>query len=527
MQEVSGQDKQSLPLPPGFPPIRYATFDQVTEETLIEAEEALKNPFIFDKPIKKVAVIGAGSSGLTAAKALKDHGMEVNVFERDSDVGGLWSYSDKKPKKPPITSKNPLGFIMKEIPQTLADHAPPTACYRDLYNNTPTPMMQYEDFPWPENTPWNIPQDRVHRYLKDYTEHYCLRNLISFDTSVDRVEKVQDHWHLTMRKADKRPDGTIEYSFARDTFDAVVVASGAFRQPVLPDFPYLHDYDKRWPHKVSHSKQFRKYEEFAGKNVLLVGAGVSAVDIARLLNGEAKNVYLSMRGDFESFSAVVNLVRSTLPSSVNRKPNIKQFADIDGLVNGTITFEDDTTIVDIDHVIFCTGYTCNFPFFDSKKFAHITSFDDSKSRSDRLILTDGRRVLDTYRDIFFIYDPTLAFIGFPSHITSFGMFYYYAQAVSRVWSGAALLPSQQIMLDFQKTSVHPYPFFDLTFAGDRLHIQRLVAWLNYHAEKLKQDSYVLKGPDPALDNMWHQVEEAWLNSDELIAAIKKKNAQSN
>ena len=41
-----------------------------------------------------VAVIGAGSSGLAVLKALREHGIAAECFERGSDVGGLWRYDN-------------------------------------------------------------------------------------------------------------------------------------------------------------------------------------------------------------------------------------------------------------------------------------------------------------------------------------------------------------------------------------------------------------------------------------------------
>lgn len=42
--------------------------------------------------VQKVAVIGAGISGLTSIKACLDEGLEPTCFERSQDIGGLWRY---------------------------------------------------------------------------------------------------------------------------------------------------------------------------------------------------------------------------------------------------------------------------------------------------------------------------------------------------------------------------------------------------------------------------------------------------
>jgi len=39
---------------------------------------------------KRVAVIGAGVSGVVSAKHLKESGIEVVVFERSKQAGGNW-----------------------------------------------------------------------------------------------------------------------------------------------------------------------------------------------------------------------------------------------------------------------------------------------------------------------------------------------------------------------------------------------------------------------------------------------------
>lgn len=53
----------------------------------------------FPKPIRRVAVIGAGASGLQAAAALLEEGLEVRLFERQNQPSGNWYYRDEVPVK--------------------------------------------------------------------------------------------------------------------------------------------------------------------------------------------------------------------------------------------------------------------------------------------------------------------------------------------------------------------------------------------------------------------------------------------
>lgn len=242
---------------------------------------------------------------------------------------------------------------------------------------------------------------------------------------------------------------------------------------------------------------------------------------------------MSIRGDFKSPSNILNLVRSVLPDAVIRKPNIKRFSNESGQVDGTITFVDGTTLRDIDYVIFCTGYAPDHSFFGPLR-AHIDKVNNNNDDNDNqppkaemepLVITDGKNVFDRYRDIFLIRDPTLAFVGMPTHLTSTGLFHYQGQAVGRVWSGLAYLPSTRIMQEFMKNYRYPYPPFDMSIKSERLHAQRLVTWLNDHAERLKRENKpsppMLKGVDPELENLWDEMVSTWpQRSREIIAKMK-------
>ncbi|KAG1077247.1 hypothetical protein G6F42_024976 [Rhizopus arrhizus] len=66
------------------------TFEDIVNKSLEEANEALKDPYVFKSDIQKVAVIGAGPSGLVSGRHLKEAGLSVRVFDRNSYVGGVW-----------------------------------------------------------------------------------------------------------------------------------------------------------------------------------------------------------------------------------------------------------------------------------------------------------------------------------------------------------------------------------------------------------------------------------------------------
>ena len=96
----------------------------------------------------RTCVIGAGSSGLPVIKALKDRGLPVTCFERTPNVGGLWCIGNKA-----------LGA---------------SAAYDSLHINTDTRLMEYQDFPMPEDLPAYPSHRQIHEYFQAYVERFGL-----------------------------------------------------------------------------------------------------------------------------------------------------------------------------------------------------------------------------------------------------------------------------------------------------------------------------------------------------------------
>jgi cation diffusion facilitator CzcD-associated flavoprotein CzcO len=90
----------------------------------------------------KVAIIGAGCSGLTTAKRLKDHGIAYDHFEMSDDVGGNWYF------------RNPNGR---------------SSVYESLHIDTSTQRLQFEDYPAPAGYPDFPHHSEIHAYFRAYT----------------------------------------------------------------------------------------------------------------------------------------------------------------------------------------------------------------------------------------------------------------------------------------------------------------------------------------------------------------------
>ncbi|MEE4381235.1 MAG: NAD(P)-binding protein, partial [Pseudomonadales bacterium] len=85
----------------------------------------------------KACIIGAGCSGFTMAKRLKDFGISYDCFELSDDVGGNWYF------------RNPNGL---------------SSCYESLHIDTSKWRLAFEDFPVPDDWP-DFPH---HAQLLDY-----------------------------------------------------------------------------------------------------------------------------------------------------------------------------------------------------------------------------------------------------------------------------------------------------------------------------------------------------------------------
>ena len=109
------------------------------------------------------AVIGAGSSGIAAAKALHERGVPFTCFEASDRVGGNWVF----------TNKNGM-----------------SAAYRQLFINTSRDRMEYSDFPMPKSYPDFPHHTHIAEYFDSYVDHFGFRERIRFETKVAHARRL-------------------------------------------------------------------------------------------------------------------------------------------------------------------------------------------------------------------------------------------------------------------------------------------------------------------------------------------------
>ncbi|KAK4167644.1 hypothetical protein QBC43DRAFT_362465 [Cladorrhinum sp. PSN259] len=452
-------------------------------------------------PGKTVAVIGAGISGVCTAAHLLKQGLSVTVFERSGATGGIWHYDPRVPEDPPYPNNTP-SFGDYEVSQR-GEHAyatpppespsgksvidssspphiqsskngpdlevhfsPPGPCYAGLKNNVPTTLMVSSLHAWPENSGEFVGQSTVETYIQDLAKEHGVTAATLFHTRVDEARKTADgsKWEIRSVSLEKGESGggVVKLVERFSHFDLLVVASGHYNMPRIPDIPGLKEWKAAFPSRVIHSKQYRNPEAYRNQNVVILGAGVSSLDICRELGDISNKTYQSVRG------GPYDLPASLLPRNATRVPEIARFIlddnndntnnttdDInDGPIPGTIllTSGDDTLLPtplsppssSIHQVIVATGYVTSYPFLPH---LHADDTPAAQASDSVLVTAEGDMVHNLHKDIFYIPDPSLAFVGVPYHVSTFSLFDFQAQAVARVFGRTAgtTLPSRQEM----------------------------------------------------------------------------------
>lgn len=323
----------------------------------------------------RIAVIGAGPSGITALKNLLDQGLDAVAFDRNEEVGGNWIYSENE------------------------SHS---SVFETTHIISSKTLSQYEDFPFDEFDPEtaDYPSHEVLRnYFQAYARKFNLYPFIRFGTMVKECKWIDDlNWQITTEK-----DG-IETT---EQFTHLVVANGHHWKPRYPEYP------GEFTGEFLHSHHFKKAAPFAGKRVLVIGGGNSACDVAvetsrvsartaiswrrgyrivpKFFFGkpsdkvaeQTKWLPVKVRGFFnqlllkvmlgdnkayglrpitEPFGATHPTINDELLHKI-RHGKVKPRLDIKRFEGKKVIFEDGKT-EEYDSIIACTGYWLTHPFFE-------------------------------------------------------------------------------------------------------------------------------------------------------------------
>ena len=208
--------------------------------------------------IKKhdICIIGAGTSGISACKNFQEAGLDFICFEASDRIGGNWVFRNKN------------GM---------------SSAYESLHINTSKEKMQFYDFPMPDHYPDFPHHSHIAEYFEDYVKHFGFKDKILFNTVIKQVTKIdEDRWEL------------ISHNEEKYLCNHLIVANGHHWDPKMPRFEGSFDGE------VFHSHHYLNPEEpvnCKNKNILIIGAGNSAMDIASELSRKniSNKVFLSIR----------------------------------------------------------------------------------------------------------------------------------------------------------------------------------------------------------------------------------------
>ncbi len=335
-------------------------------------ENATESAAAFDAD---ACVIGAGASGLATAKALVDRGIAFDWFEKGSMVGGLWRID------------NDNGGA---------------AAYETLHLNSSRPLTQYPSDPMPEDWPDYPSHQLMAGYFQDFADRHGLTGRITFNTPVEKVEPVR-------RPRPARLNGwAVTTPNRHEDLPARVRLQRSSQRASIPDFP------GDFTGESFHAHEYLKPEVFEDKDVLVIGVGNSGMDIACDATKLAKSVSVVTRHGvhvlpkyafgrpIDQFGTPVNayvpfplergiyevIQRFTTGSPESRglpKPDHRllsahptvssEFCDrvghgdiemkpgVERFDGNTVHFDDGSSI-EVDLLVYATGYRVSLPFFD-------------------------------------------------------------------------------------------------------------------------------------------------------------------
>ncbi|MGH1484107.1 MAG: NAD(P)-binding domain-containing protein [Geminicoccales bacterium] len=323
---------------------------------------------------KKIAVIGAGPSGLAQLRAFQSAAAkgtdipEIVCFEKQDDWGGLWNY----------TWRTGLDEYGEPVHGSM---------YRYLWSNGPKEGLEFADYTFDEHFGRSIasypPRAVLFDYIKGRVEKAGIRDWIKFRHSCRRVDYDDAKGMFRVVVQDLVNDKEIV-----DDYDHVICASGHFSTPNVPYFEGFETYQGR----VLHAHDFRDAVEFKGKDILIIGTSYSAEDIgSQCWKYGCNSVTVSHR---------------TAPMGFDWPGNWKEVPLLQKVEGKTAIFKDGTT-ADVDAIILCTGYLHHFPFMA----------DNLKLRTTNRLAT-----ADLYKGVAWVSNPKLFYLGMQDQWYTFNMF---------------------------------------------------------------------------------------------------------
>lgn len=383
---------------------------------------------------KRVAVIGAGPSGLAQLRAFQsaqqagDEIPEIVCFEKQSNWGGLWNY----------TWRTGLDQYGEPVHGSM---------YRYLWSNGPKEGLEFADYSFEDHFGKPIASYPPRAVLFDYIEGRVkkagVRDWIRFNTAVRQVsyDETSGQFDVTVNDLPNAKQYT-------EQFDNVIVASGHFSTPNVPEF----DGFDLFPGRILHAHDFRDAAEFKDKNILIIGTSYSAEDIgSQCWKYGCQSVTVSHR---------------TAPMGYDWPENWEEVPLLTKVEGNTATFKDGSS-KEVDAIILCTGYLHYFPFM---------------AEDLRLVTNNRLYPASLYNGVVWEDNPKLMYLGMQDQWYTFNMFDAQAWYARDVILGRLDVPTKS---DMQADTFHwqgqedaiADDYEEITYQGD--YTLRLMAMTDY------------------------------------------------
>lgn len=204
----------------------------------------------------RVCIIGGGPLGIGLARELTQGGIAYDLFETESDLGGVWN-----------------------------SEAGSGRTYPSLHLISPKFNTQVPDFPMPDDYPVYANHQLMLRYLRAYAKQFGVYDHAVFNTSVTWIEPAGEGWDVELS------NGKTQH------YAVVAVCNGAQR---IPHFPQP-GYPGKFAGTVLHTADYKSPMQIADKRVLVIGAGNSGCDVAVDAVHHARSVHHSTRRGYHYY----------------------------------------------------------------------------------------------------------------------------------------------------------------------------------------------------------------------------------
>ena len=343
----------------------------------------------------KVAVIGSGPCGLSILRAFQqaeEKGQkipEIVCYEKQENWGGLWNYNWR-------TGSDQYGDTV------------PNSMYRYLWSNGPKECLEFADYSFDEHFNQPIPSFPPREVLYDYiigrAKKANIKKYIKFNTTITQAKFNGNQFEVS---ALNKKDNTI----SSHNYDYLVVASGHFSVPYIPEYKGMNSF----PGRILHGHDFRDAEEFRNKDIVVLGSSYSAEDIAlQCYKYGAKSVTIGYRNN---------------PMGFKWPEGMKEVHYLDRLEGNKAIFKDGHE-QNADAIILCSGYLHHFPFLE-----------------DSLKLKTGNRLYPTklYKGVVWQDNHRLMYLGMQDQFHTFNMFDCQAWFARDIIMDKIKMPSEEII----------------------------------------------------------------------------------